>query len=88
MYGHTLDQLGGGTLMACGGERHEKTCHQFVPSLPYGTWTMSATLRIGRKKHTSFVSGGQVLLLGGEVSSTTTEVVGGGQSFNLQQYTR
>ena len=87
--GHTLDQLEDGKLLACGGGGGvEKMCHQFVPSLPYGTWTMSATLRNRRYRHTSLVTGGEVLLLGGSVSMTTAEVVGSDQSFNLQQRTR
>ena len=87
-YGHTLDQLGDGTLLACGGYGGaDKMCHQFVPSLPYGTWTMSATLRNSRWYHTSFSTGGKVLLLGGSGSYTTAEVVGSDKSFNLQQET-
>ena len=86
---HTLDQLDDGKLLACGGSGADKMCHQFVPSLPYGTWTRYAGLREERTEHTSFVSGGKVLLLGGEgISGTTAEVVGSDQSFNLQQRTR
>ena len=84
---HTLDQLGDG-LLSCGGYGAEKMCHQFVPSLPYGTWTISATLRNNRRFHTSLVTGGKVLLLGGHGSETTAEVVGSDQGFNLQQRTR
>ena len=85
---HTLDQLGDGRLLACGGYGGaEKMCHQFVPSLPYGTWTVSATLRNLRYYHTSFSTGGKVLLLGGSESETAAEVVGSDKSFNLQQGT-
>ena len=84
---HTLDQLGDG-LLSCGGYGAEKMCHQFVPSLPYGTWTISATLRNNRRFHTSLVTGGKVLLLGGNGhSDTNAEVVGDDKSFNLQQGT-
>ena len=86
-YGHTLDQLDDGKLLACGGWGAELMCHQFVPSLPYGTWTISATLRNSRYYHTSLVTGGEVLLLGGQGSYNTAEVVGSDQSFNLQQGT-
>ena len=83
---HTLDQLEDGSLLACGGYGDaEKICRQFVPSLPYGTWTMAATLRNKRGFPVSLVTGREVLLLGGYYSSRTTEVVGGDQSFNLQQ---
>ena len=86
--GHTLDQLDDGTLLACGGDGGaNKFCHQFVPSPPYGTWTMFATLRYSRRYHTSLVLGGKVLLLGGDGSPSTSEVVGGDQSFNLQKGT-
>ena len=87
---HTLDQLDDGTLLACGGTDDRtkyKYCHQFVPSPPYGTWTMFARLRYSRYDHTSLVSGGKVLLLGGGITYDSTEVVGGDQSFNLQQST-
>ena len=92
---HTLDQLGDGTLIACGGYGAEKMCHHFVPSLPYGTWTMSATMRYARKYLTSAVLGGKMLLLGGIVYNgngtvvwlDSTEEVGGDLSFNLQQKT-
>ena len=89
---HTLDQQEDGQLIACGGQRAERSCHQFVPSLPYGTWIMSATLRSKRSSHTSLVSGGKVVLFGGwdggRSRLNTVEVVRGGQSFNLQQITR
>ena len=88
---HTLNQLGDG-LIACGGAPDNgKMCHQFVPSLPYGKWAMSATLRKLRTYHTSVVLGGKLLLLGGlGWGDNTAEVVGGDQSegFNLQQNTR
>ena len=48
---------------------------------------MSATLRNSRYYHTSLVTGGKVLLLGGYGRETTAEVVGSDQGFNLQQKT-
>ena len=89
---YTLDQLEDGQLIACGGSGDEKSCHQFVPSLPYGTWIMSATLRGPRYSHTSLVSGGKLALFGGKdglgSNLDTVEVVRAGQSFNLQEITR
>ena len=83
---HTLDQLGDG-LLACGGYGADYMCHQFVPSLPYGTWTRYAGMREERTEHTSFVSGGKVLLLGGDGTQKSAEVVTDDKKFYLQQWT-
>ena len=84
-HGHTLDQLDDGKLLACGGLATSKTCHQFTPSLPHGTWSLyTSSLVHSRAMHTSLLTEGKLLLLGGDESKNTTEVVGEGESYNLQ----
>ena len=48
-YAHTLDQLGDGTVLACGGWGAEKRCDKFTPSLPYGTWSQYSSLIFSRR---------------------------------------
>ena len=90
-YGHTLDQLEDGTLVACGNDRNdgtEMTCDKIDPSSSNPTWTHFSTLKERRDDHASFVSQGELLLLGGDYSKGTTELVresGGIKHFNLNQ---
>ena len=87
---HTLDQLEDGSLVACGGgtsSNTRKTCVRFGGSAPHGEWTDYSTLVYNRYGHTSFVSQGKILLMGGEGSRKTTELVGEGEKYNLQQNT-
>ena len=83
----TLDQLGDGTLLACGGEGAETRCDKFTPSLPYGTWSQYSSLIFSRVRHTSLAGQHELLLMGGYDSEITTELASGGQQYNLTQET-
>ena len=85
--GHTLDQLGDGTILACGGWPTLKRCDKFTPSLPYGTWSQYSSLIFSREGHTSLAGQHELLLMGGYDSEITTELASGGQQYNLQQNT-
>jgi len=84
-YGHTLDQLGDGTVLACGGggSGGEKTCDKFNGT----SWSQHSTLLYYRDSHTSLPGHHDLLLMGGYHSTTTTELVEGGEQYNLQQKT-
>jgi len=90
-YGHSLDQLGDGSLVACGGylSSSAKNCVRFEGSAPHGVWTDYSTLVNKRYWHTSFVSQGQILLMGGGVKYkwSTTELVKEGEKYKLQRST-
>jgi len=80
---HTLDHLGDGTVLACGGYGGEKTCEKFDGT----SWSQHSTLQYSREDHTSLPGHHDLLLMGGYYSRTT-ELVGGGEQYNLQQSTR
>jgi len=83
--GHTLDQLGDGTVLACGGWADaQKTCDKFNGT----SWSRHSTLRYSRVFHTSLPGHHDLLLMGGHYSRATTELVGGGEQYNLQRDTR
>ena len=87
---YSLDQLEDGSLVACGGAESSsnyKSCVRFEGSAPHGAWTNYSTLVQDRYYHTSFVSQGKILLMGGEFNKKTTEIVGEGETYNLQQDT-
>ena len=85
---HTLDQLGDGTILACGGFPGASTrCEKFTPSLPYGTWSQYSSLVFSRQWHTSLAGQHELLLMGGSNSEITTELASGGQQYNLTQNT-
>ena len=84
---HTLDQLGDGTILACGGWPTETRCDKFTPSLPYGTWSQYSSLIFRRVDHTSLAGQHELLLMGGRDSEITTELASGGQQYNLTQNT-
>merc|ERR1719206_1314750 len=91
-YGHTLDQLEDGTLVACGNDISwdgtGRTCDKIDPSASNRSWTHFSTLKEHRGYHGSFVSQGGLLLLGGSYSKRKTELVretGGREHFNLNQ---
>ena len=90
-YVHTLDQLGDGTVLACGGIRFGRNvdtiCDKFTPSLPHGTWSQYSSLNFSRRWHTSLAGQHELLLMGGSESEITTELANGGQQYNLQQNT-
>ena len=79
--GHTLDQLGDGTVLACGGYLSVNICDKFNGT----SWSMYSTLLYGREWHTSLPGHHDLLLMGGLLSRATTELVGGGEQYNLQQ---
>ena len=94
--GHTLDQLGDGTVLACGGYQTFydtvrpndglKTCDKFDGT----SWSQnSTTLQYTRSYHTSLPGLHDLLLMGGWFSqaTTTTELVEGGEQYNLEQDT-
>jgi len=83
--GHSLDQLGDGTVLACGGSGGGlKTCDKFDGT----SWSQHSTLQSNRGFHTSLAGQYGLLLMGGRYSNeATTEIVGGGQQYNLQQDT-
>ena len=84
-YGHTLNQLGDGTVLACGGSVGAgKICDKFAGT----SWSRHSTLQYGRAYHTSLPGQHDLLLMGGAYSGATTELVGGGEQYNLQQNTR
>ena len=82
--GHTLDQLGDGTVLACGGYGEgQKTCDKFNGT----SWSSHSTLLHERGQHTSLPGQHDLLLMGGYYSEATTELVEGGEQYNLQQDT-
>jgi len=83
--GHTLDQLEDGSVLACGGRDGSsyKTCDKFDGT----SWSQNSTLQYGRQYHTSLAGQHGLLLMGGVGSPATTELVGGGEQYNLQQDT-
>ena len=85
-YGLTLDQLGDGTVLACGGKGADtrNTCEKFDGT----SWSQHSTLQYNRQYHTSLAGPHGLLLMGGRNSRATTELVGGGQQYNLQQDTQ
>ena len=86
---HTLDQLGDGTILACGGWGAKRRCDKFTPSLPYGTWSQYSSLIFKRRWHTSLAGQHEILLMGGRDidSEITTELASGGLQYNLTQGT-
>ena len=87
-YGHTLDQLGDGTVLVCGGygaDHHAilTTCDKFDET----SWSQHSRLRRSRVYHTSLPGQHDLLLMGGSTSKATTELVEGGEQYNLQQDT-
>ena len=81
--GHTLDQLGDGTVLACGGEGDSlKTCDKFNGT----SWSQYSTLLYSRQYHTSLPGHHDLLLMGG-YPSTTTELFEGGEQYHLKQST-
>ena len=83
-WGHTLDQLGDGTVLACGGYDTLRTCEKFDGT----SWSHHSTLQYNRYHHTSLPGHHDLLLMGGDNSEATTELVEGGEQYNLQQDTR
>ena len=82
--GHTLDQLADGTVLACGGSGDaKKTCDKFNGT----SWSQHSTLQYSRVGHTSLPGQHDLLLMGGSYSGATTELVEGGEQYNLQQDT-
>jgi len=82
-YGHTLDQLGDGTVLACGGDGAYKTCDKSDGT----SWSHHSTLQYSRAYHTSLPGHHDLLLMGGYYSRNTSELVEGGEQFNLQRDT-
>ena len=86
-YGHTLDTLGN-TPVICGGGDTGTSCLQFTPTSAGGVWTNYATIMESRYVHSSWVSSAGLVLMGGSLRSTTTEIVPSGVgNFSLVQNT-
>jgi len=82
---HTLDQLGDGTVLACGGWPYTlETCDKFNGT----SWSWHSTLLHRRDHHTSLPGHHDLLLMGGTYSLATTELVGGGEQYNLKRRTQ
>ena len=81
-YGHTLDQLGDGTVLACGGSPIYNICDKFNGS----SWSQHSTLLYKRHGHSSLPGHHDLLLMGG-YPSTTTELFEGGEQYHLKQST-
>merc|ERR1712142_913 len=82
---HSLDKLEDGSLIACGGYLNKTTYDKFEGRAPHGAWTHYSTLLHYRYGHTTLVSRGKILLMGGYNTGKTTELVGGEEHYNLQQ---
>jgi len=85
--GHTLDQLGDGVL-ACGGADADTDTRNTCDKFDGTSWSQHSTLQYSRADHTSLAGQHGLLLMGGRFSRATTELVGGGEQYNLQQNTR
>ena len=85
---HTLSTVDNQPV-ACGGggSAEQKTCDIFKAGPGQGSWENYAHLASKRYYHTALSSGGDLLLLGGDYSQTTTELVGKGLSYDLRQKT-
>ena len=84
-YGHTLDQLGDGTVLACGGYGDaQDTCDMFDGT----SWSQYSTLVHKRVYHTSLPGLNDLLLMGGDYSEETTELARDGEQYSLQQGTK
>jgi len=83
--GHTLDQLEDGTVLACGGYYEGlSTCDKFDGT----SWSHYSTLLYPRAHHTSLLGHHDLLLMGGAYRrETSTELVEGGEQYNLQKDT-
>lgn len=89
---HSLDNVAG-KIILCGGPTYSitdtrgTTCLEFLPNSSTGSWVQYATLALARFFHTSFSYQGDLLLMGGADSKTTTEILGKGPQYDLLQRT-
>ena len=76
-------------IILCGGyDANSRTsCLEFLPTSSTGSWAQYATLAQGRYEHTTHVFQDELLLMGGSVSPGTTEIIGKGTQYDLQQDT-
>jgi hypothetical protein len=84
---HSLDVVSK-KIILCGGGSSLTSCLEFLPTSSTGTWANYGTLAQGRYAHTSHSFQGELIMLGGSASSRTTEIIGKGMRYNLQQDTR
>ena len=83
----TLD-LVSGTEVLCGGDRtNPGNCLQFLQTSKKGLWISFANLQHKRYEHSSWASPDGLILFGGSGSDYSTEIVGGGKGFNLNENT-
>jgi len=86
-YYHTLDTLPGNIPILCGGSDNtaRQSCLYF--SSPTSPWTsVNTTLAEGRYIHGSWVHGKDLVLLGGEYSTSTAETLYEGSKFTLDYH--
>ena len=79
-------------IILCGGRDTQTSCLQFLLTSSTGSWVNYTTLAQGRYGHTSQShvfkdAEDATMLLGGYVSPRTTELIGSGTQYNLQQDT-
>jgi hypothetical protein len=83
-----MDTIAEKIILCGGGDTNTWTsCLEFLTTSSTGSWANYATLAQGRWGHTSHVFQDELLLLGGLVSKGTTEIIGKGTQYDLQQDT-
>jgi len=89
---HTMDTIDNSPII-CGGtwSSVSKSCLQLSPTSDKGRWTKYASLKEDRHGHTSWVSPGGLLLMGGVITGNAihglgnTEIVNGDYSFTPEE---
>jgi hypothetical protein len=84
---HSMDTVANKTII-CGGSDTRTSCLEFLTTSSTGSWAHYATLAQGRYGHTTHSYQDDLLLMGGAASQGTTEIIGKGTQYNLQQDTR
>lgn len=85
---HSLTVLSNQAILCGGGSGSFRTsCLQFLPNSSTGTWVNYASLAQSRYSHTAHVFQDKVLLLGGDDSPGTAEIIGSDTRYNLHQDT-
>jgi hypothetical protein len=79
-----MDTVAERIILCGGGDGSARTsCLEFLPTTSTGSWVYYATLAAGRFGHTSHVFKGEVLILAGHVSRTSTEMLGKGLQYSI-----
>jgi hypothetical protein len=85
-YYHSMDTVAKKTII-CGGWYTRTSCLEFLTTSSTGSWAHYATLAQGRYQHTTHSYQDDLLMLSGYGSPGTTEIIGKGTQYNLQQDT-